>query len=276
MKTTVETITPDVARAFLAMSPGNREVSERTVKKYAADMAAGRWTLTHQGVAFDAQGDFVDGHQRMRAIIMSGATVSMMVVRGIPTESKTSLDIGKSRSIGDMLTFMGVATTLPSTQVLTFILEQTEFSATRSEKQRGEAAKHLADLWKDELAWVEKMLSMRRRGVGTRPVRAAFLAALLNDASLDYLIPAAQLLQSGVAKDREVWRCDSTMHSLARWLRDSQSGKNRDTQREAYSKTSYMLYAFCEGCAWTKCYSPNQTWPGWPIKFTIDGVTYTM
>ena len=46
-------ITPDMAEHFLKTNTRNRSLNRRVVLKYAADMAAGNWSETHQGIAFE-------------------------------------------------------------------------------------------------------------------------------------------------------------------------------------------------------------------------------
>jgi len=62
MRTEVMSVTPDMAAKWLTQNSGSqRTVSRHTVDKYAADMAAGMWELTHQAIAFNTTGDLVDG-----------------------------------------------------------------------------------------------------------------------------------------------------------------------------------------------------------------------
>ena len=83
MKTRIETITPALATEWLDKHNSvNRKISEPTVQSYAMDMKNGRWTLTHQGIAFDTEGNLQDGQHRLWAIVFSGITLEMMVTRG--------------------------------------------------------------------------------------------------------------------------------------------------------------------------------------------------
>ena len=52
MRTTVVDVTVLLARKMLEGDAQNRDISDRTVQKYAMIMLAGKWKLTHQGVAF--------------------------------------------------------------------------------------------------------------------------------------------------------------------------------------------------------------------------------
>ena len=82
-------VTPELAESWLAGTDVCRPVLNRHVEKFAAEMTAGRWRLTHQGIAFDTEGKLIDGRHRLLAVIRSGATVPMLVVvdEPVPTNS---------------------------------------------------------------------------------------------------------------------------------------------------------------------------------------------
>lgn len=118
MKTTVKEITPQWAERILATrNPRNRPVSEAFVEKLARDIKSGHWMLTHQGIAFDENGDLFDGQHRLKAVVKAGRAVEMAVTNGIPASIKTNgitintfetIDCGRSRSVSQMLFMSGV------------------------------------------------------------------------------------------------------------------------------------------------------------------------
>jgi hydrogenase maturation factor len=83
MTSKVETITPEKAREYLHTISKQRQIRPRIVGRYAADMRSGHWLLTHQGIAFNALGQLVDGQHRMKAIVLANHPVEMMVTRDI-------------------------------------------------------------------------------------------------------------------------------------------------------------------------------------------------
>lgn len=99
----VEQVTPDLAKEWLALSVGNRGVNKQRIVDYAADMKAGRWFVTNQGIGFDHTGALIDGHHRLRAVIRADVAVSMMVTRGLNPEAKQFIDVGQKRSPGQIL-----------------------------------------------------------------------------------------------------------------------------------------------------------------------------
>lgn len=109
--TKLETITPDKAASYLEHNKRNRKLNQETVRLYANDMRNGNWLLNHQGIAFDDNGNLVDGQHRLEAIILSKSSVSMFVTRGLSSEQRNgvvvnimdTVDRGRVRGIGQQL-----------------------------------------------------------------------------------------------------------------------------------------------------------------------------
>lgn len=90
MKTKIEKITPEIATEILERhNPRNRSVSESTVQIYATDMKNGKWKVTHQGIAFDVNGNLLDGQHRLWACVFSGITIEILVTRDLPVETES-------------------------------------------------------------------------------------------------------------------------------------------------------------------------------------------
>lgn len=104
----VERITPEMAKKYYAKSKGNRVIRRKTVNEYIAQMRKGLWVLNGETVCFDANGALMDGHHRLLAIIESGITIEVLVVRGVDPAAWFTYDQGKSRSGGDVFQLDGV------------------------------------------------------------------------------------------------------------------------------------------------------------------------
>lgn len=125
--TTVEvvSVTPKMAGEWLAANKKNRNISQTAVELYARDMSNGDWHFTGEPVKFDAAGNLIDGQHRLMALLRSGKTVALLVVRGLNTTAQDFMDSGKKRSAADMLALHGHANTslLASTARFGIILE---------------------------------------------------------------------------------------------------------------------------------------------------------
>lgn len=107
MEASVETVTPAKALEWLENAARNRHIADSTVRRYGADMLAGRWHLNGQGIIFDSNGKLVDGRHRLTAIAATGVTVQLLVVRGAKPEAFETMDSGRVRSLANTLAIDG-------------------------------------------------------------------------------------------------------------------------------------------------------------------------
>jgi hypothetical protein len=117
----LELITPQVAARTLESQNGvNRRLNKSAIRKLCKDMTAGKYLITHQGIAFDAAGNLLDGQHRLRAIVITGLSVWMLVSRGWPNSvtldngstlpTFAALDVpGNARTVRTFLHALGIA-----------------------------------------------------------------------------------------------------------------------------------------------------------------------
>lgn len=96
-------VTPDLARQWLAANTANRAIRRSHSAAMARLMRAGEWKLTHQGVAFAADGRLLDGQHRLHSVIEAGVSVKMLVFVGLPNDAFGALDRGLKRQLRDDL-----------------------------------------------------------------------------------------------------------------------------------------------------------------------------
>lgn len=102
------TITPETAKKWLdANSFDNRRLDDYRVTKIAQDIKSGKWVFDGTPIRFNGGGNILDGQHRLYAIIRANTPVESLVVRGLETCSKNTIDTGKARSVGDVLHFNG-------------------------------------------------------------------------------------------------------------------------------------------------------------------------
>jgi hypothetical protein len=100
-----EEITPAKAKEWLKQNDAcNRNLRDAVVRRYAMDMSAGKWLYTGEAIKFSVGGTLLDGQHRLSAIVRSGATVTMLVVYGLPMESVLAMDSGSRRQTWENIT----------------------------------------------------------------------------------------------------------------------------------------------------------------------------
>lgn len=109
METRIMRVTPEMAATWLEMNTNNRKKNRERINAYARAMLAGRWVLTHQGIAFDENGNLIDGQHRLEAIVKAGVAVEMNVTFGVKHAEGEILEIdtGRARTYNNVMQMSG-------------------------------------------------------------------------------------------------------------------------------------------------------------------------
>lgn len=100
-------VSPELAQQYLGRNSRNRHLMPTTVIRYASDLTAGFWQITHQGIAFDIDGNLIDGQHRLQAIVDSKQSAWLLITEGLPLEAIEALDRGKMRTLAHTFQIMG-------------------------------------------------------------------------------------------------------------------------------------------------------------------------
>lgn len=100
-------LTPELAEKWLGRNHGNRNLRGGKLNVYTRDMRNGHWLFTGDTIKFDWDGRMIDGQHRCEAVIASGETIDVLVVRGLDPRVQDVLDVNAARSIADALRFNG-------------------------------------------------------------------------------------------------------------------------------------------------------------------------
>ena len=109
IETSIETITPQLAKDILANNRSNRSVNATIVAHYADAISRGQWELNGEALKIAHDGRLLDGQHRLMAVIKSGIPIQTLVIRGLSSEVFDTLDQGRARTGGDLLSSMGVS-----------------------------------------------------------------------------------------------------------------------------------------------------------------------
>lgn len=97
-------MTKELVDSLLQSNTSNRRARETVVDAYARDMTAGKWMVTHQGIAISEDNVLIDGQHRLLALRKAGyPKIEMLVVYGLPFEIQKYVDQQAKRSIRDVL-----------------------------------------------------------------------------------------------------------------------------------------------------------------------------
>lgn len=108
VQTTIEQITPEIAKEYLKSNNVNRKQNERYIEFYARIMKEGKWLLNGESIVFDNKGNLLDGQHRLMAVIKADVTIQSIVVRNVDNEAFKTIDQGKARSASDTFSIKGI------------------------------------------------------------------------------------------------------------------------------------------------------------------------
>lgn len=236
-------VDPHLATKWLEGNVHNRKVRDSVVARYAADMKAGRWRQTHQGIAFDEEGVLIDGQHRLFAIIEADTTVLLQVTYGLPMESQMVVDDGLGRTVVDVmrvaneemsgLTVLHTACARRFHQGLSLDNHKRRFT-------RQEQASVLKRHW-DAISFACTFPGGRRiPGVMNAGTTAAIARAFYHE-DRAMLTRFIQVLAEGMSTDPR----DFAALKLRNWL-ISHPGGGSQRQQECYTKTERVIERFCK------------------------------
>lgn len=109
MKTCAIRVSPSLATHILENhNPNNRNKRPKVIKTMVRDIQSGDWNESHhQGIAFDSEGNLVDGQHRLSAIAESGVTLPLLCSFNIPSQNIMKVDRIVARTLADSLKMRG-------------------------------------------------------------------------------------------------------------------------------------------------------------------------
>lgn len=100
-------LTPELALLLLDRNPSNRKLTESLVENYTHEIAGGRWAFNGEPIIVSNTGELNDGQHRCHGVIGAQKAIDVLMVVGVERGTRTTLDQGKARTVGDYLTMEG-------------------------------------------------------------------------------------------------------------------------------------------------------------------------
>jgi hypothetical protein len=227
-------VTPEVAERFLEKNHSNRKVRESVVDTYAKDMTEGRWEQTHQGIAFDSDGNLMDGQHRLMAIVKSGVSLEMIVAHNV--ESRVNIDNHAKRNLTDTTGWNKYYISMAKT-----ILDNLSYG-----KVHYASSAEILDFMekhKEHLEFALELTQTAKLGLRVSAVKSAFFAASYHE-DKDRLIEFANIIKSGVYAD---YSKDGVAIMLREWLMSDKLRHYRSLRRATYLMVENAIRQFCKG-----------------------------
>lgn len=101
-------LTPGLAGELLRRNPDNRGVRKTKATQYTADIRAGKWVFNGEPIIISDTGELNDGQHRAAAVVDANMCIPVLMVFGLPRESRTTIDQGAARTASDYLSMQGM------------------------------------------------------------------------------------------------------------------------------------------------------------------------
>lgn len=112
-------ITPDIAMDILQNNHRNRKMNKELVLLYADQMSRGLWKFNGESIIISDENILLNGQHRLGAIIKSGTSQKFIVVQGISQAAFDTIDTGKTRTAGDILSIANIKESTKISSIIT-------------------------------------------------------------------------------------------------------------------------------------------------------------
>lgn len=240
--TTYQNIDPDQAIKWLEGNVHNRKIDQKWVDYLAAEMRAGRWKTTHQGIAFDDSDTLIDGQHRLWAVIQSGCTIRSGVTHGLKIDDIDNIDDNRSRSKAVRMSltrrFGNEGISKNHTATLSEAIAGLNGTCELTYHQlRDQMDRHV-----DATRYAVSHVAGKIKGIGVAYVRAVILRAWYS-VDLDTLSRFCRVLCSGIPESSD----DTGIIRLRDHLITVGGVRNQILRRELYAKVEQVLMFWLKG-----------------------------
>lgn len=116
-------ITPAKAKKYLGDMVNNRRLRAKHVAFLKQQMMSGDWILTNNAIAFNTEGQLMDGQHRLQAVLDSGKAFDFIVVSGLDEKAFDVIDTGKVRTAPDILSIEGFPYAMEVSAIVRFTMQ---------------------------------------------------------------------------------------------------------------------------------------------------------
>jgi hypothetical protein len=103
----IVTITPDLAQKWLSVETKNRSICKEHRNMLVHAIESGQWKLNGSTIVLARDGSVIDGQHRLNAVVHCGKSIESIVVFNSDKDSIDTIDVGRKRTAGDLLSMRG-------------------------------------------------------------------------------------------------------------------------------------------------------------------------
>ena len=226
-------VSPDMAREMLEANHHNRTMRKEYVRKLAAAMQRGEWTVNGEPIQIAKDGTLLNGQHRLNAVVESGVSVPLLVIRGLDLTSQNTMDSGLRRNLSDVLALHGENETANLGAMLAMLYRYRKGHRLDNSGRTAPTPTEALSLLEAEPEIKDGIPLARRatRDAGLRTSVAALLIYLFNEAD------------PGEGDRFFEALCETDKEPLGSAVVALKSILDRNRKERTYRLSSYVLYA---------------------------------
>ena len=236
-------ITPELAASILKKNTANRSPNESNVEFLAEEMRTGNFKYNGESIIIAEDGTLMDGQHRLLAVVLSNTTVEASLIRNVPIDSMPTIDTGRARTAGDVLSIQGVTSPIHKTTAVRAIMSHyNKKKSTRGGKTIRIANHAIVEFYEENRDNVDAMVDycMHLYNVHTKFITGGYAAGYLYLFSLESRLakPFIRELFTGVQESES----NAAIMLRNRLINDKMS----PTKMKATSKRELVMYAWLQ------------------------------
>ena len=175
------TITPKVAGRLLEQhNTHNRDLDERRIDQYAADIRSGDWEINGEAIKIADDETLLDGQHRLLACLDADKPFKTILVTGLTRKSQESMDQGRPRGFHDALKLRGEPDPNVLARAVRVITAYEQTGTPYTGGYRRAPSNHECFRTLDRNPEIRDAVSFARRGAKRRPWLQVSLAAAMH------------------------------------------------------------------------------------------------
>lgn len=253
-------ITPDIAKEILSFNTNNRSVSRQRVEMYCKDMIQGNWKSNGVPIIISDKKELKDGQHRLIACVKAEVVLKKQIVMIIPEKDANCYDIGKARTLKDIMEFEGIEDKALKNPVITGSINYCMTLNSNKVPSKLEVIKTTLK-YSDACYFVYYNFVTKRSIMGLKRagVIAAIICAYINNYPEDILLKFLACLSTGVSHTKE----DEGVIKLRDYLLRTKT-LGRSGQDDCFYRTQSVLKAYQKEKALSRTRSTSKIYYSFP------------
>ena len=254
INTEIVIVTPKQAKSWLeGNNQNNRTLRIDAARKFARDMKAGNWNLTHQGIAFYDDGTIADGQHRLMGVVLAEKPVKFLITKNLPKSSGAAIDQNVPRQAYDSILIAGGPKWITRGIVAIIRFAMTRLGNKDLQMTTNEIMNYaLAN--EENLRFADSLVTNRKRQISSAGMAANYYCAVLGGEDKGMLRRFSEVMSRGEISGPS----ENAAIRLREYLITNNECWNGQMRVDTSKRAQRAIHLFCKGQPIAKLYCPSE------------------